>query len=212
MAKYVTPIGRVAWSNMIDQTKNLKDDLEWNVGLVVAEENAIPILELVQKALDDRRKSDPSFPTSDTGLNFPYGPSMRKDETGTKVPEVGFLTFKFKRPAELFRKAVGRKEPNTAPLIFDSKGRPVKIPAIAPGSEGKVIFDTYAYDKAGQKGVGLQLIGFQVVKLEVDTIELDEVEGGWVAEEEAKPVSPMEALMGEGDGRHDDLDGDEIPY
>ena len=75
-------------------------------------------------------------------------------------------------------------EQNTPPVLFDSMGHPVlKLPTVNPGSEGRVIYDTYSYDKAGQRGVGLQILGFQVFKLNVSTIEVGALEGGWVADD-----------------------------
>jgi hypothetical protein len=179
--KFVTPVGKVAWSNIVHLGRNLKDEPEWNCGFVIAEADSQQIMTNIEETLRLYRVANPTFPQTNTGLNFPFGPSHKKDATGNKELEPGFLCFKFKRPGVILRKKTGRKEDNTPPLIFDSQGRPVSgLADIGSGSLGKVVYDIYCYDKKGQKGVGLQLLGFQVVKLEVQTIELDAVEGGWV--------------------------------
>jgi hypothetical protein len=183
-SKFVTKVGKVAWSNIVQPGRNLKDEPEWNCGFVISEGDSQDLMANIEEALRLYRSVNPSFPPGNTGINLPFGPSFKKEENGDKVVEPGFLIFKFKRPTTIFRKKSNRREDNTAPLIFDSMGRPVRnLSDIGSGSLGKVVYDTYCYDKAGQKGVGLQLLGFQVVKLEVQTIELEAVEGGWVQEE-----------------------------
>jgi hypothetical protein len=202
--KFVTPVGKLAWSAIIGITRNMKDEEEWNCGFVLPEADTQEIIGNLETCLRDFRAKNPSFPTENTGLNFPFAPSMKKDEAGNKVAEPGMILFKFKRPGFIFRRATQSKERNTSPLIFDSLGRPVSgLPAIGPGSLGKVIYDVYGYDKKGQKGVGLQLLGFQIVKLEVDTIELDAVEGGWVPDAEPNSLS---AMLNSSEG------GDEVPF
>jgi hypothetical protein len=206
--KFVTPVGKLAWSAIIDQTRNLKDELEWNCGFILPEEQSQGIVEHIETALKLHREKDSSFPKDNSGLNFPFSQSMKKDETGKKVPEVGMLMFKFKRPATILRKATGNREANTPPLIFDSLGRPVSgLPRIGPGSLGKAIYDPFVYDKAGQRGVRLTLLGFQITKLEVDTIELEAVEGGWVPDQAPSALDAM--LNG---GYSPDSDGEAVPY
>jgi hypothetical protein len=206
--KLVTPIGKLAWSAITEKTKNLKDELEWNCGFILPEGESQGIVEHIEAALKLKRQQDPSFPRDNSGLNFPFSQSMKKDETGKKVPEVGMLMFKFKRPASIFRKATGNREANTPPLIFDSMGRPVSgLARIGPGSLGKVIYDPFVYDKAGQKGIRLTLLGFQITKLEVDTIELEAVEGGWVPDQAPSALDNM--LSG---GYSPESDGDDVPY
>jgi hypothetical protein len=209
--KFVSPIGKLAWSAITEQTLNLKQEPEWNCGLVLPEEQSNSIVENIEECLRLYRIANATFPRENTGLNFPFGQSMKKNEAGVKVPEPGVLMFKFKRPGAIFRKATGQKEANSGPLVFDSKGRPVTgLPKIGPGSLVKIVYDTYGYDKAGQKGVGLQLLGVQIVKLELDIIELEEVEGGWVADAApAEPPSALAAMLnGGGDGAYDD----DVPY
>lgn len=204
--KFVTPIGKLAWSNIVRQGFNLKDELEWNNGFILPEEESLGIIANIEKCLDEYRKKNASFPQTNTGLNFPYGPSFKKVD-GVKVQEPGAICFKFKRPGHIFRKATSSKEENTAPLVFDSMGRPVTgLAAIGPGSLGKVIYDTYCYDKAGQQGVGLQLLGFQIVKLEIDTIELEAVEGGWTQDGPQPVASAMDDLL------QTSYTDDEIPF
>jgi len=202
--KFVTPVGKLAWSAITTLTLNLKHEEEWNCGFILPEADTQGIIGNLEDCLRNYRAANPSFPRENTGLNFPFGASMKKDETGAKVPEPGMILFKLKRPGFIFRRATGKKERNTAPLVFDSMGRPVQgLPAIGPGSLGKAIYDVYGYDKAGQRGLGLQLLGFQIVRLEVDTIELDAVEGGWVPDAEPNSLS---AMLNSSEG------GDEVPF
>jgi hypothetical protein len=190
--KFVSPVGKLAWSAITSTTLNLKQEEEWNCGFILPEADTQEIIGNLESCLRDFRANNPSFPRENTGLNFPFGPSMKKDEAGRKVAEPGMILFKLKRPALIYRKATQSRERNTGPLVFDSLGRPVKgLPVIGPGSLGKVIYDVYGYDKAGQRGVGMQLLGFQIVKLEVDTIELEAVEGGWVPEPEPNSLSAL---------------------
>ena len=205
--KFVTPVGKLAWSNIVQQGLNLKQELEWNCGFILSEDDSQGIMANLEKTLEDYRKVNASFPKTNTGLNYPFGPSMKKNDAGVKVAEPGMIAFKFKRPGAIFRRATGSKEENTAPLVFDSMGRPVRnVASIGPGSLGKVVYDTYGYDKAGQRGVGLQLLGFQIVKLEIDTIELEAVEGGWTPEQD-QPASAMDQLL-----LSDGSAGDEIGF
>jgi hypothetical protein len=206
--KFVTPVGKLAWSAIVEQALNLKQEPEWNCGFVLPEESSSEICANLEETLRVFRLANPSFPKDNSGLNFPFGPSIKKNEAGVKVQEPGYLLFKFKRPATIFRKATGQREANTPPLVFDSLGRPVTgLKQIGPGSLGKVVYDTYGYDKAGQRGVGLQLIGFQITKLEVDTIELEAVEGGWVPDQAPSALDNMLNA-----GYSPESDGDDVPY
>jgi hypothetical protein len=190
--KFVTPVGKLVWSAITTLTLNLKREEEWNCGFILPEADTQEIIGNLEDCLRNYRAANPSFPRENTGLNFPFSQSMKKDETGAKVPEPGMILFKFKRPGFVYRKATKSKERNTAPLVFDSMGRPVQgLPTIGPGSLGKAVYDVYPYDKAGQRGVGLQLLGFQIVKLEVDTIELEAVEGGWAPDAAPTALSQM---------------------
>jgi hypothetical protein len=209
---HTTPIGRLAWSHIVDPAMSLSNKPEWSAGLVLAEADSLPLMELVNKTIEDERKKNPVFPRTNDLLIFPYGPSMKKNEAGVKEREPGMLVWKFKRPCQINKKATGLTD-NSPPLLFDSMGRPVKLPEVPSGSEGKMVFQPYPYNKAGNIGIGLQISGFQIVKLEKRAIELEAVEGGWTPEAEGAAGAPaadsLGAMLASGGETFSD---DEIPF
>ena len=180
-------IGRIAFGSLIEPRVNeTSGKTEWSLGWVIAEEDAQDIYHHIEQALEDARQRDPRFPKDNSKLHIPIQPSMKKDDSGEKVPVDGELLVKFKRNAHRTLKT-GEMTPNTPPHIYDATGRlvdPKTIGRVAGGSTGRVVYETYVYNMAAAKGVSLQLMGFQISTLQKeDAMDLPPIEGGWVAEQ-----------------------------
>ena len=54
MANHVTPTGSVAWAALLEpQQDAYNDEMNWNVGLVLTEEDLAPVLEVFEKTIED---------------------------------------------------------------------------------------------------------------------------------------------------------------
>jgi len=194
--KATASIGRIAFGSIIEPRINeTSGKTEWSLGWVIPEADAQDIFDAIEQALAEERQRNPRFPKDNSKLHMPYSQSMKKDESGEKVPEDGVLLFKFKRNANRTLRT-GEMTPNTPPHLYDSTGRLVEaktIGRVAGGSTGRVIYELYVYDMAAAKGVQLQLVGFQVDKLQQEeTVALPPIEGGWVAEQsEADEIAEL---------------------
>ena len=159
---------------------------EWQIGLLLTEEEAAPVLAAISEAAAQRRAENPKFPP-DAQLRMPYSPAKQKVE-GVLTDVEGSITLKFKRQASIRDKMTGGEKQNTPPAIYDGLGRllngtPGMPVTINSGSTGKVVYSCYAYDQAGSKGVTLQLRGFQLFELAKNDLQLAPIEGGFVPDE-----------------------------
>lgn len=181
MADLVTPIVEVAFAFVEEPRENLSGQLEWTIGVKLKEEDSTPIFDEIEKEIKDKQKEN-KFPRNLEGLklNYPYRPSMQKQEDGSKVPVEGELLWIFKR--KVARKSRGEEVRNAPPVIYDGTGAIVKNPpSIGSGSKVRVGYTAYAYDNV-QRGVQFQLHCVQIVELkEFSRSEMEAVEGGWVA-------------------------------
>ena len=103
MANHVTPTGSVAWAALLEPTQDaFNDEMNWNVGLIVTEEDLPQVLEVFEKTIEEAQKKGDfpaSIPLGDK-MKWPYKPSFKKEEDGTKVAEEGKFVISFKpRPA-----------------------------------------------------------------------------------------------------------------
>lgn len=191
MLTYVTPVGRIAFNSLISPRVNPNSGLmEYGCGFVLSHEDSESILANIERALEEYRVKNPKFPATNEKLIFPYEPSMRKKEDGTKEPELGLLLWKFKTKAQYKDKNTGELVNRTPPAIYDSLGRVVtgRIDRIPTNSEGKMVYEIYVYDMQANKGVQLQIRGCQVSKLEKSGPELTPIEGGWTPDEDSIDV------------------------
>lgn len=194
--KATKAIGRIAFGSIIEPRLNESSGkTEWALGWVIEEAEAQDIFDAIEQGLTEMRQRDPRFPKDNSKLYMPFSQSMKKDESGEKVPVDGELLFKFKRNAHRTLRT-GDQQPNTAPMLYDSTGRlvdPKTIGRVAGGSTGRPIYEVYVYSMPAAKGVQLQLVGFQVDKLQQEeTIALPPIEGGWVAEQsEADEIAEL---------------------
>jgi hypothetical protein len=193
LANLVTSIGRIQFGQLIEARENPNSGkFEWQVGFLLSEEESASIIQACEAAADARREQNPKYPATNT-LRFPYSPAKTKDENGVLVDLEGHLTWKFKRAYTLKDKATGGDKPNTPPAIYDGMGRvlnntPGMPPAIPPGTTGTVVYDVYAYDMAGSKGVSLQLKGFQIFEMAKSESVIAPIEGGWTPAEEMDDI------------------------
>jgi hypothetical protein len=175
LANLVTSIGRIQFGQLIEARENPNSGkFEWQVGFLLSEEESASIIQACEAAADARREQNPKYPATNT-LRFPYSPAKTKDENGVLVDLEGHLTWKFKRAYTLKDRATGGDKPNTPP-------------AIPPGTTGKVVYDVYAYDMAGSKGVSLQLKGFQIFEMAKSEQVIAPIEGGWTPAEEMDDI------------------------
>ena len=181
MADLVTPLVEVAFAFVEEPRENLSGQLEWTIGVKLKEEDSTPIFDEIENEIKDKQKEN-KFPRNLEGLklNYPYRPSMQKQEDGSKLPVEGELLWIFKR--KVARKSRGEEVRNAPPVIYDGTGAVVKNPpSIGSGSKVRVGYRAYAYDNV-QRGVQFQLLQVQIVELkEFSRSEMEAVEGGWVA-------------------------------
>ena len=181
---HTSPIGQVAWANVISPKFNdLSKKWVYDVGLIISEADAMPLWNLVQKAMEDKIAKDPRWGQDPTNLGHPIKPSLVKDAQGNKHPDPGKLLISFKSNAEIVDKR-GAKTPAQPPRLYDSRGQvipPGTISAIPWGSQVKVVFDVFAYDQ-GAKGVSFGLRGLQLILIAEEDVQLEPVdmEGAFV--------------------------------
>lgn len=189
--KLVTETGRAVFSNLTQPRENPNSGkLEWQIGLILTEEDCEPLLQAIEEAVARKRATDPSFP--ETGYHMPIKPSMKPNDAGEKVPVDGEFLVNFKRQYHL-RSKTGEDTVNTAPALYDANGRVVtaQISRVPGGSMGRVIYEPYVYSMKGAKGVSLQLHGFQIAELADESVPLAPISGGWVPEEDEDDEVPF---------------------
>lgn len=184
MAKNLSNVGRFAFGALLEPRPNSFGAMEWALGFVISEDAAMPMFDVIESALQQKRAEQPRFPKTNDGLRMPFRVSEKKMEDGTKQVVPGEYLFKFSRKLERKMKT-GETSRNTPPAIYDSLGRVIngKINRIGGGTTGKVVYDVFVYDSPAAKGVAFQLVGFQIAELKTSELELPPIEGGFVAEQ-----------------------------
>ena len=174
-----SPLCEVAFAYLSEPRENLGGNLEWTIGVKLKEDEMVPLMDICNDEIKEKQKAG-KFAKELKGLklNWPYRPSQKKEEDGSKTVVDGEFLWVFKR--KVVRKIRGEESRNMPPSIFDGMGHKVpNPPQIGGGSKVKIIFTPYAYDNV-QKGVQFQLQAVQIVELkEVATLEIAPVEGGW---------------------------------
>lgn len=185
MTSYLSPVGTIVWGNLIEPGENrASGELQWDLGLVCNEEECQQFFAAIEDVLAEVRKRDLKYPRDNSGLILPFQPAMKKNEAGELEPNEGFITLKLKRKRMVRRRASSERVLNTPPRIYDSEGKLVVLSDIPRGSKGKAVYDLFAYNTAGARGVSMGLQGFQIVELADHGNSLPPVEGGWRAETE----------------------------
>lgn len=185
MTSYLSPVGTIVWGNLIEPGENrASGELQWDLGLVCNEEECQQFFAAIEDVLAEVRKRDLKYPRDNSGLILPFQPAMKKNEAGELEPNEGFITLKLKRKRMVRRRASSERVLNTPPRIYDSEGKLVVLSDIPRGSKGKAVYDLFAYNTAGARGVSMGLQGFQIVELADHGNTLPPVEGGWRAETE----------------------------
>ena len=180
MKPQTSPLCEVAFAYLQEPRENLGGNLEWTIGVKLTEEQMIPLMDICNEEIADKQKAGKLGKQLSPKFNWPYRPSQKKEEDGSKTVVDGEYLWVFKR--KVVRKVRGEESRNMPPSIFDGMGHKVpNPPQIGGGSKVKIIFTPYAYDNVAQ-GVQLQLQAVQIVELkEVATLEIAPVEGGWKA-------------------------------
>ena len=178
MKPQTSPLCEVAFAYLSEPRENLGGNLEWNIGVKFTEEEMVPLMDICNEEIADRQKSGKFAKELSPKFHWPYRPSQKKEEDGSKTVVDGEFLWVFKR--KVVRKIRGEESRNMPPSIFDGMGHKVaNPPQIGGGSKVKIIFTPYAYDNV-QQGIQLQLQAVQIVELkEVSTLEVAPVEGGW---------------------------------
>lgn len=175
----------MVWGNLIEPGENrVSGEMQWDLGLVCSEEECQQFFAAIEDALAAARTRDLKFPRDNKGLNLPFQPAMKKTEDGELEPLEGMVTLKLKRKRMVRRRGQSERIQNTPPRIYDSDGKLVQVADVPRGSKGKAVYDLYAYNTPGAKGVAMGLQGFQIVELAERGDSLPPVEGGWRAETE----------------------------
>ena len=178
-----TPVGTLAWAQLINTTENLSGKQEWNCALEIPKSQCGGLLKHLEASIDKLRADFPGWPADSTKLKKGYTFASTKGEDGERIDNPNAYLFRFKRPA--MRLVNGKEAERPAPQLWDSLGKqilPEDIEDIGAGTTGKVIFRPYGFDKSGNQGIGLSLEGFQILELKTKTsaLELQPMEGGFV--------------------------------
>lgn len=184
----------MVWGNLVEPGENrVSGEMQWDLGLVCNEEECQSFFAAIEDVLAEQRNRDLKFPRDNKGLLLPFQPAMKKNEAGELEPHEGMVTLKLKRKRMVRRRGQGERVQNTPPRIYDSEGKLVQISDVPRGSKGKAVYDLYAYNTAGAKGVAMGLQGFQIVELAETNNTLPPVEGGWRAETELDQLLQADA-------------------
>jgi hypothetical protein len=181
--RIVTPVGRLAWCHVIQPHEDLSHRMVWDVALEVAEAAVEEYQDIADELIENARSADPKFPKDDDNLHYPWCASRGlKKEDGTPGDIIeGVLLIKAKRRCIMVRN--GQQERNTAPILQDSMGQPIKegtMVEIPSGSEARLMLDMFSYNTGGNAGVSFGLVGLQLKQLAAtETFDpLDPIEPG----------------------------------
>lgn len=188
-----TPVGKYIYGALIEP--DVSDfGTAWKLGFVLSEAESIPLFEIIETALDAKRREDAMFPKMNDKLFMPFKPSYEKNEAGEKVLKDGEYIWNFKKPYER-KTRLGEIERNAPPTLYDGLGRIItgKVERISYGSTGKVVFTPYVCGNRANKGISFQLVGFQIASLSVDGPSLDAIEGGFTLGDDSDGAFSLES-------------------
>ena len=161
--------------------------------------------------LDEFKKNDLADPKVLKNPKFinPFVPNYAKNADGSKTAVPGEFIWKVKRN-ELKKTKSGEIVKADPPKILDAMGRVLtNAPEIRSGSEGRIYFDLYFYDKAGNVGIGSGFHGVQIKSLAADfTDDVEAIEGGWTPDQPAAAVGVPAGPVWTVDEDADPDDGD----
>ena len=179
----------------------LSGTLAYSAALVLHDDDAEAILKVIHDFIEN--EVDPKY-LKNPKFGLPYVQNYAKQQDGSKIAVDGEKIYKFKRN-ELKKNKAGDIVKNDPPKILDGNGNVlVNPPEVRSGSEGRVFYDIYFYDKGGNVGVAMGLHGVQIKSLAADfTDDADAIEGGWT--EGSKPTAAANPGWGEGDDESDDV-------
>lgn len=183
---YASPIGTLAFGNLITPEPDLSERLVWQGSLRIANSDIGPLLEAIDEAIQQKCKRDLSFPSDATALAMPFKPAEDKDQDNPNGPRIKSDThtlFKFSRKLEYKDKA-GNVQQRSAPTLYDAAGTVVNrsVKEVGWGSEGRFYFKVIPYEFRKKHGISLALEGFQIKELKTqDEIKAAPIEGGWIA-------------------------------
>lgn len=179
---YTSPIAVACWADVIDPKYNDEyRTTKYGVGIVVTNDQALPLLEKVAEVMDAEAARNPRFDMANARI--PVSPSMSTPEGGgdkVEDPDHKLITFSTNGLTK-----TGATAP--PPTLWDSRGiviPPGTVTEIPYGSEIVVVADVFLYDKGkGSQGVALGLQGVQIVRL-AERVQappaVEGIEGGFV--------------------------------
>ena len=173
----------MAFGSVTDARTTPFDTVQWDVGLVLSDEDSIPLLALVDEEIAKQRSTNRNFPKVNDKLRLPYRPSMKKNDAGDKELVEGEMLWSFKRKFEI-KQRNGELKRNNPPVIYDSLGRVCteKVPMVGSNTILKVVYDVFSYGNNMGAGVSFGLVGIQIVELVAPKVmELEPIEGGFIA-------------------------------
>jgi len=184
--RIITPVGRTAWCHVLNPRESLGGKMVWDVALEIDEQYIKQYSAIARELIETARSGDPNFPRADNGFTYPWmesrGPKDEAGNLGDIIP--GKWLIKAKRNA--VRTRGGTQERNTAPILQDGLGQPIKpgtLESIPPSTEARLMLDLFAYHQGVNAGVSAGLVGMQIKKLgATDTFDplegFDAVENG----------------------------------
>ena len=184
-----SPIGVYAFGNIVGTPEpDLGDKLAWQAGLKLENNQIAPMLEAIDRAINDYRLQHPSFPNDTEKLQLPFGPAKDADPNnpdGEKIESETETIFKFKRKLEYTNKK-GKIMQRSAPTIYDAGGTVCndKVDNIGWGSVGRIFYKALPYVYLKKPGITLALEGFQIQTLKSNSVSgpVAPIEGGgWEA-------------------------------
>lgn len=190
---FSTPIGEVAWANVVEpkQNKFNATDYNWDIALMFPDHVAQKVIEKVMEEIDAAVKERivTEQDVARDSFKMPYGPSLKQDENGNKVPNEGYTTIRFKRKTKVLNRRTNEYDAKDPATFFDATPTKIAPIELGFGSKVKVFFRPYCYNK-GAQGIALSLEAIQIqeLKQKAGGFEIESLEGGYVAEQAADEV------------------------
>ena len=209
---HVTPRGVFRYPRLNVADTKFKEGGEYSVQLVLAQEAAEGLMQLVTEAHDDwykryaaEKKKAKAAPRKKA--DYPYIVEIDPETE----QETGNVIFKFKMTASGISKKTGRPW-SRRPAVFDAKGKPVDLDAVSiwGGSEGKVAFSMFEYESTPQQGAGisLKIEAVQLLKLVEGSTEREANDFGFEEEEGYSEEETTEETTGDADAETGEDTGD----
>ena len=205
---HISPAGTAQYPRLTTPDTKFKADGEYKVTLVLPGAEAAPLIDLIDKAMDEsltkaRMENPKKAKSIKAATDKPY-----KAVTDDEGNDTGDVKFNFKMAAKVTSKKTGQSW-EQKPALVDAKLNKLVNPKIGGGSKVKVKFELYLfYTALVGAGVSLRMLAVQVLDLveysRNDAAGFDS-EDGYEAEEQpyaAEPQSrpdPVEAKQAEDD-------------